>query len=64
MKHVSDLEEPWGYVHDDPRINDIEEPNYTLTLYYINGVAHYVESYGEPREDGSRHATLAVWRPF
>ena len=33
-------------------------------IVYIKGVPYQLASYGEAYEDGSRHATLRVWKPF
>lgn len=33
-------------------------------IVYIKGVAYELASYGEAYADGSRSATLRLWRPF
>lgn len=49
-------------VNDDPRVNDLG--GHLPDLFYIDGVAYEIESWGEPQDDGSRTATLTVWKPF
>jgi hypothetical protein len=49
---------------DSDKINDLKTTEDKKNLIYIKGIAYELESYSDPFEDGSRTATLKMWKPF
>lgn len=56
-----------GNTYSDPefkKLDKLAEDLNRQNIVYIHGVAYELASWGEAYEDGSRQATLRVWRPF
>jgi hypothetical protein len=49
---------------DDRRINDVADSIARQNIIYIKGIAYELSSYSDAFEDGSRQATLRLWKPF
>lgn len=57
----------FGHTYDDPewvKLDKLANEMNRENIVYIHGIAHEIESYSEPNADGSRSATLRVWKPF